>query len=56
MYGVSYVVCGADEAYNAEVIKYIKSGTDRFVKIKTVKEEYSPVNKKEEIYVFEIKR
>ncbi len=56
MYGINYLVCGTDEIYNAEVVKYIKSDTRRFVNIKTVEEEYPPVNKKEKFYVFEIKR
>ncbi|MBN1445634.1 MAG: hypothetical protein JW957_05965 [Candidatus Omnitrophica bacterium] len=56
MYGINYVVCGTEETYNDEVIKYIKSDTHRFVNIKIVDEEYPPVNKNEKVYVFEIKR
>ncbi len=56
LFDVNYVVCEADETYNAEAVRRIKMDSGRFVKIKTVEEEYPPVNKKEEVYVFEIKR
>ena len=56
MYGINYVVCGADETYNAAAVRYIKDNPERFVRIKTVEEDYPPVNKKEQVYVFEIKR
>jgi len=56
LYDINYIVCGAGETYNADVIKYMEDNAGRFLKIKEIEEEYPPANKKEEVYVFEIAR
>jgi hypothetical protein len=64
LYNISYIVFGAEgengefvlHPYGLEVVEYVKNNPHRFKEICRVREEYPPVNRKEEVYIYEIKR
>ena len=64
LYNISYIVFGAEEnngefilhPYGLEVVEHVKNNPQRFAEICRVREDYLPAERKEEVYIYEIKR